>query len=74
MARPYAAPALVEYGTVAAITGETGVAAEEDWFLQISGDAVQRGFTGSVDGCAEETVGGVTKCICTDDNTCESHP
>lgn len=74
MARPYAAPSLVEYGTVAAITGETGVSAEDDWFLKINGDAIQRGFNGSIDGCAEETVNGTTKCICDDDGTCQPHP
>ena len=71
MARPYAAPSLVEYGTVAAITGETGVAAENDWFLKINGDAIQRGFTGSIDGCAQEfDDDGNQKCICADNGSC----
>lgn len=75
MARPYAAPSLVEYGTVAAITGETGTAAENDWWLSPNGDATQRGFTGSIDGCAEEVVGGNRKCICADTaGGCDAHP
>lgn len=70
MAKKYEAPTLVEYGTVAAVTGETGTSAENDWWLRPNGDLVQRGLTGSIDGCAKENVGGVTKCICTDNGTC----
>lgn len=75
MLKKYSAPAFVEYGTVANITGETGVSAENDWWLKVNGDAVQRGFGGSIDGCAEETINGSgRKCICTDDGTCQDHP
>lgn len=70
MPMKYEAPRMVVYGSVAAITGETGTSAENDWWLRINGDLVQRGLTGSIDACAKENVGGVQKCICADNGTC----
>ena len=74
MQKHYLAPRFVVYGKLADVTGETGVAADNDWWLKVNGDAAQRGFTGSIDGCAEEMVSGMRKCICADDGTCDDHP
>lgn len=70
MSKLYIAPRIVDYGTISSITGETGTSSSGDWWLMPNGENVQRGLNGSIDGCAQETVSGVRKCICQDSGTC----
>ena len=70
MSKVYEAPSIKVYGTVAELTGETGTSSAGDWWLKPSGESVQRGLSGSIDGCAQETMSGVRKCICSDNGTC----